>query len=486
MMSGFLSMRAVLLVTAGVIGSYVLLAPPAIGLANQADFGRFMEPFGITYPPDMPVKDRYWCFTDVTFAFSGKRARTGYLSSQFLFVAAGVALNGLASKSPGFDIRFLALIHLAVLLLFLGKLLGTIQKAAGYGRITGLLLATLIVTDVGYLAYFNTFYSEPAVLLFGIAFVALLFDTLREPRLWSVWLLAASAALLVTSKLQNAVLGGVIGAFLVAMPFLRRDWRRLRKASMAGGALVMGAGVLTALAAMGWQVNGPLYATVFTGVLLDSDNPRSDLAELGIDPRAEIYKGVSPFEPTNAQTAGYFPGHCTFRRVLKFYVAHPVSLYRRTTRVLGAVMTNHIPELGNFQRGYGYLCAQHAQCFSIWDSIRARFNSLPLAGGFFLISAGIALMLAIRNGSAYSLGYLLLAAMAITSFYAAALGDGADYRKHMLLFHLLFDGCFTVAAVFLVARSRQVLARRHMARQAGIETPVTRPGRHPTRRGRRG
>ena len=498
-MRSLLSLRAALLTIVASIGAYVLLAPPVIGLANQNDFVRFMKPFGITYPPDIIGKSQYWCFTDVTFALTRPESwQHPYFSSQILFIAAAMGLHHLVSKAPWFDIRFLAFVHLVTLLAFFGKTIGTIQNAARYGRIIGLVLATLIVTDVGYLAFFNTFYAEPAVILFAISFIALLFDALRQPRPSNVSLLAASAALLVTSKPQHAPLGLVIGLFLIIVPFLKRDWRPLLTYCIAASALVAGAGVYTASAIHQSDRMPPLYATVFTGVLLDSDNPRGDLAELGIDPNAEIYKGSSPFVSNNAATAGYFPGRCSYSRLLRFYLVHPVRLFWRTDRVIRAVMSNRLPMLGNFQRGTGHRCQEQAKCFAIWDSIRAQFNSTLWVGGFFFVTAGLALILAIRYGSAYSYGYLLLTAMAGTSFYAAALGDGADYRKHMLLFHLLFDCCCCCSAMFAVARARQFLtghgtqgdtvpdtAEGSYARVEGSvqATAKPKPGSNPSRRG---
>lgn len=462
-MRRLLSLRAALLIIVAAIGAYVLLAPPVIGLANQTDFVRFMQPFGIAYPPDITGKDQHWCFADVTFALTRPEGlQHPYFSSQTLFIAAAMGLHHLISKSSWFDIRFLAFVHLVALLIFFGKTIETIQNAVPHGRTVGLVLATLIVTDVGYLAFFNTFYAEPAAILFTISFVAFLFDALRQPRASNICLLAASAALLVTSKPQHALLGLVIGLFLIVVPFFRRDWRPFLTYCIAASVLVTGAGVYTASTIHVSDRTATLYATVFTGVLMDSANPRSDLAELGIDPNAEIYRGSSPFVSNNAVAAGYFPGRCTYSRLLAFYLVHPVRLLQRTDRVIRAVMSNRLPALGNFQRGTGHRCQEQAKCFSIWDPIRARFNSTFLVSGFFIVTAGTALILAIRYGSAYSYGYLLLTAMAGISFYAAALGDGVDYRKHMLLFHLLFDCCCCCAAMFTAGRARQFLTGHGM------------------------
>jgi len=485
-MRRFIPGRIALPAIAGVVGVYVLLAPPVIGLANQNDFSRILQPFGLTYPPQVAGQDRFWCFTDVTFAFTRPDKSDPYFSSQMLLVSAALAVHHLVSKSAWFDIRWLALVHLAGLLAVLWKLSGTIQNSAKTksGRMAGLAFATLVVADIGYLAYFNTFYSEPIAILSGIAVVAFLFDALRQPGRANVSLLAGSAALLATSKLQYAPIGPLMGLFLIAMPFWRREWRPLRGVSMAAAVVVTAAGFYTAYAVRGWQVQGPLYATVFTGVLLDSGDPGGDLAELGIDPRAQAYKGSTPFEPHNAGAAGYFPGHCSTGRVLRFYLAHPVSLYRRTNRVIREVMSNRPQMLGNFQRGYGYRCQQQAECFSIWDSIRARFNSLPLAGGFFLVTAGVALFFAVRYGSANSIGYLLLAVLAGASFFVAALGDGADYRKHMLLFHFLFDSCCGLTAIFAADQGQRYWAGRKTQRAAtpsatagppASETPAATP-----------
>jgi len=119
-----------------------------------------------------------------------------------------------------------------------------------------------------------------------------------------------------------------------------------------------------------------------------------------------------------------------------------------------AAMSTQENALGNFPRGSGHACQEQAACFRFWNFIRGRFHSTPAVVLFFLLTSLAALYLIWARGSPQAYGYLLLVVMAGASFYAGALGDGGDYRRHLFLFHFLFDCCFCCAAITAVAETR--------------------------------
>ena len=436
-----------MLLLVALAGGYILLIPPVIGLANQSDFRRLMGPVGIDYPPDLTPEHQSWCYTDVHFVLTRPGPAENYSSSQSLLIRLALGVNKFLSKSNTFDIRMLAAIELTILLFLFYRLSRLLEMLAGRGRIVGLIVAALILCDVGYLAYFNTFYCEPGVFLFGVAFVLFLFESLRGASAWNIGLLSLSSLLLVTSKPQYAPMAIVIAFCMVALVFLLPDWRRLRWLSVPGAAIVLVAGLYTLAAPTGGYSNASLYNAVFNGLLYESDNPRADLGELGIDPDAAAFKATTTFSANKAGPE-LFPGTATSARLFFFYFGHPKLLLRRTSRVITETrLSNRSPSLGNFQRGYGYRCGEHTEAFMFWDWVRSRLARIGVVGGFFLITIPTALFLGIWRKSSYALGYVIVAGVAIASFYVAAIGDMTDPR-HQLLFHLLLDGCICFVAIY--------------------------------------
>jgi hypothetical protein len=106
----------------------------------------------------------------------------------------------------------------------------------------------------------------------------------------------------------------------------------------------------------------------------------------------------------------------------------------------------------------GHRCKDQEKYFSVWDSFRSRINSGWIVGGFFLVTAGVALWLVVRQNSALAYGYLFLTVMAGGAFYSAALGDAVENRRHLVLFHLMFDCCLVWTVVYVSARAFSMAA----------------------------
>ena len=342
-----------------------------------------MDPFSISYPANVNGQDQFWCFTDLTYSLGRekKSPQSVYVSSQFLFVGAAVELSRFFSKSDTFDIRVLSLVELAALLLLFWGIARLIVAVSGKGAWIGLALCAIICTDIGYLAFFNTFYAEPAVFIFGMAFILALIQALRKPGYRELLLLTAASTLLVLSKPQNVLLGFLLGGFYLLTPFARREWRRLLWPCVMVSGLSIGLAVSATVAVPRGFSDPALFDTVLDGILVDSPTPERDLSELGLDPAVARYRGVYAYSPESAAAWKYFPGQCSMFRVAEFFVLHPGRLIRRTSRVLREAMSNRQLDLGNFERGSGHACEEQAKCFAVWDSFRSNFNSLWRVGG---------------------------------------------------------------------------------------------------------
>ena len=462
--------RLGLTIVVGIIGSYLLLVPPIIGLANESDFSRLMDPFGIAYPPNLSNGQQYWCFTDSHFIFAEPH-ESHFITSQFLFVAPAVVLNRLVTKPNIFDIRFLAALELAVLLLLFWRLSRLIQHIGKRGQWIGLAVLTLVVTDVRNLAFFNTFYCDQATFLFGLTFVLSLFEFLSNPSPLAIGFLTCASLLLTTAKAQLAPTGIVIAFCIAVLPFVVRGWHSLLRYCLPAAAVILATSLWFGLGLSSTYSNTALYNSVFNGLLFESDKPAEDLATLGINPAAVVYKDTSAWSPKIAGPE-LFPGTATVPKLFLFYMLRPKYLLRRTYRVITQTqLSNQLRELGNFERGYGYPCQAQTNAFSIWDPMRSSLARPRIVAVFFLVTMAAALVFAIRRNSPYAIGYLILGIMAIASFFVAALGDMVD-RRHLVFFNFLFDCCICCTSVYAMDKVRRTWISLHASDDEGIKKDV--------------
>jgi hypothetical protein len=436
----------------------LLFVSPVIGLADQGDYRRIMSAFNIEYPSSIPKADRYFCYIQTKYMIAPQRKAGGgrmpYFSSELAFVACAVALHSMLFPSAAFDIRILACAHAIAflgaigLILYAGRTLSIALKT-----ILGSLII-LVFGDVGYLAYFNSFFSEPASFIFGLAYIGctLLLIQFSRRTLWGLSIFTASAGLFVTAKTQNAPLAVVMASFIwFCMGRLepaRRSWSR---------ACIASACTLLSLAAASYHRATEtrrvgLYNFIFAELLKHSPDPEADLRELGLSPRLSRYAGTHSWDPQAYRASQLFPDGAGTVRILGFYLLHPRRLWDLMERGAAVSLSNRYPDLGNFERSLGRPCRSLAASFCIWDTVRRRLNKFPLLA--FFVCANTVLPALVSKSRAGPLKPLLqfhsaLGTMAALSFLIAIFGDGNETQKHLFLFNFLYDCCLIGALLWL-------------------------------------
>src|SRR5262245_51006904 len=346
-----------LAVTAASLASQ-LLVPPVIGLADNGDYQRIIGYAGFQHTTN-DWNERYFSFlrTDYVVAAPGW-FRGGYHSSETLLAFAARYLHLGFSKAPLFDLRLLAAIHCVLLLLALGLLIRACRDLRPATQVLVSALLVFVFTDVGYVAPFNSFYSQTASLLFLLLTAGVAAEAVRRGRLSGLWLLAyfAFAILFVSSKPQEKLAAPLLALYGMCLAGVRprEAWRQ--------SAAWMAAGLCAFSVWYGRQTpmvlrETVIYQLVFEDVLPYSPAPAEDARELGLDPEWIRYSGVSVFGPDSPlpqksfRTA--FLQRVGFRRMLRFYASHPSRLAGRLERTAGHVWILR-PQYGNFEASAGH------------------------------------------------------------------------------------------------------------------------------------
>jgi hypothetical protein len=437
------------LALAGTILGWQLFVPPIVGLADQGDFGRVLGPLGYAPVPKGP-EHKYAYVTRTFVQDPGNREpRWEQISSEFILATVAVTLNRILVGPGRFDITVFGLTHAVLFLLAFARLLYATRNLAMYRTAWALML--LVLTDVGYVAYWNSLYSEPASCLWFLFLLAESIDLCgSEPTsMGSVLRWNIFAVLWIMAKTQNAALCVPLAAY-----DLRLTWRALGRGSryvaLVGAVAICVTGVVMYRSLLPAPRVSVLYDMVFSGILPESEDARSDLKALGLDPNYARYSGTLPWSPGTGVADGTLvnalQANVSSFSLMEFYLMRPARMWRHLQARFPAALSLRPEFCGNFDKSAGRPPGARSNAFALWSGFHERCLSriaVLLLGALVLVPAG-GLVFLLRHRSAtparrwVELG-ILLAACGSTAFFVAAFGDVYDNVKHQFLFNLLLD-----------------------------------------------
>jgi hypothetical protein len=436
-----------------------LLAPPIVGLADQGDFARVIGKFGYG-PAPTPVNLKYAFvpakyIRDPSFAIPGWE----HITSEYLFVAAAVAVNRAILRDGTLDVRLIGLVHAVVLLGAFAQFLWVTRNLRLHAFLW--IATVLALTDVGYTAYWNSFYTEPASMLFGLLLLAETIGMSERGAVtpagivrWTLW-----AALWMLAKPQNAPLAVPLVLLLSRL----RVWsvRPIPLPTlMASASVVLAAAALNVATLPAETRKAPVYDMIFMAILPESKNPSADLRALGLDPQLAHFAGTGAWSPGTAfadmKLTGGIGTAVTFISIYRFYLTRPARFWRHIKSILPRTMWLRPEWCGNFELDAGFAPGARSTSFSLWSRFHEQVLS-PLSKLILFALAGS--LIAAVPGWLHVTGpakrrleiLVFLTACCLISFLVAAFGDAWDTVKHLLLFNFLFDAWLFLAASLLCA-----------------------------------
>jgi hypothetical protein len=437
---GSRTLETLLLAICAAILSLQLFTPPFIGLANNGDFPKITGP--------LSLGPKYEGQNFIHFVSDYIRTPRYYWKSETLSTELPLAwiatrLSRTTKDGDAFDIRWLGAVHACLLLCALYVLMRALRPC-----LLNAAAAIFIFTDVHYVSYFNSFYTDTAALLGLLLTVALAVHiAVTGMRKTNAILFCFAALLFIGSKPPHAIWGFLPAAF-IALVGGKREW------SLASVLLAASAFTLW-LSPAGYTAE-PLFTLVFSKLARQSPAPDETLAELGLPTDDSAFIGMNAFmarAPTlDPKWSREFLHRTSYGAVLKWYLRHPLW----ALKFLDQTLTIEAPQmralnLSNFRRQDAPAHGWRASRFALWSDFRsALFRKWPhliLAWYLLVIAASI---LTIRTPQA-RLGWIVLgiAVLGIGEFCVAGLADAAETYRHLFIFHACTDLtiCFAIAAV---------------------------------------
>jgi hypothetical protein len=438
-----LSARTTFLALAAAIVGYQIFAPPVVGLANNADFGKVIGIFDLTGPQQ---DENGWA--DTRYEFNpAKHYWAEFYSSEHVLLAAAIAVNTVFSKDGYFDVRAIGLIHAGLFMAALYLLWTLLEEAPRAQRIATCGMVLFCFSDVMYVSYLNSFYMDVAAWLFLSIAAMLYLRLLRWRRTRDVLWFTVSCAMVITSKAQHAVFGFWLTALVLVSGYALWPKQRMRVTAFAACVALLAAVWITKSAPVEYPSRG-VFTMAFYQILPYSKNQDRTIRDLGLDDSYRRYVGMHSFSRGSpmwdAAFVEQFRRRISYGSLAWFYVTHPGDAYMAMRRSLNEAGIQR-PYLGNFDVHTGYPRFQESHAFAFWSGVKRRAFDQKGPRFFFTflgLAAAVAVLLAaqrrtLRRGAVT--GGVVLIGMAFTALCVASLADAVDVPRHHLMFYVLFD-----------------------------------------------
>lgn len=444
-------------IAAGGLIIYLIMIPPVIGVADNGDFNRVIGISGIApFDKTEPYDERYFAFSHTIWAYGGY-THGGYVSTQVLLVAVSGWISRVFNWHH-YDIRFIGACYTVLLLSALFLLVRhspsfASRKATAFLAAFTAAAILWVFGDIGYIAYFQSFFGEPyalvGMLLTAASAIALASAEKPTGRMLALFIGATLAV--ATAKIQNAPLGFAFALLVWRMMALRPD-RRWRRQTIAGICLLTACSVLMLVFAPDRLVHANRYQTIFYGVLKDSPDVSKDMRELGIPAKYAGLAGTNYYQadtvipqsdPALRQDVLDRLGH---KDIALFYLKHPGRFVGKLQKAAAAGASIRPYYLGNYDKQAGKPPRALSYRFSSWSQWKAHHMPHTLAwfaSVYALYLAGLAFWRLRAKSRRARLVPEMLAVVALSGAFAFAIpliGDGeADLGKHLFMFNVCFD-----------------------------------------------
>jgi len=450
-----------------------LFVRPIIGLADNGDFAKVSGTLNL----GTPNKEIFSHFIS-SYSYSPAYYRPPEIYSSETVVAwLARTLVRADHLNAHFGIGYLGAIHT---LLFLGGFYVALcllrQISSRTVQMVSALLFLWIFTDVMYVAYFNSFYTETVALVTLPVLVMCALYTAADASLWTPVIFFFLATLLfVTSKAQHTLLGIFSVLLLALLPLTKHRRARRVFGILAAVAVLVVMARQISLTPTGYS-GYSAFDVIFVKIAPHLPDRERDWKLLGLVPADQLYVGkhawVSGVPIGDPVWREQFLSRSGYPRVAQFYLHHPsypLSFMLADLRT----QAGHLRPiyLSNYRIQDKIAPFQLTKHFDSWSELRANLYRIwpeHIIVWYFVFMAS-AVTLILRGHTVFvkraALIALCLAIAGIMEFSFASLMDSEQTDRHLILFHEITDLTIwlAVTASMLWGARRQ---QRHSMRQS--------------------
>ncbi|QQE80636.1 hypothetical protein [Alicyclobacillus sp. SO9] len=442
-----------------------IMLPHMIGLADQGDFIRSMQVFGIRHMSHNRQLE-YLNYANRFFRSGFPHESIAYFSSVYPLILAALVINHFLH--PGlFDIEILGVIYILFVSLSFFLLIRAVKMLTPHlwvAYVAGA-LCLFIFADIGYTTYFNSFFEEPAAYVSFLLMIGFAMNIVVSSKRSLFYLVAfgISAASFITAKQEDLPLVLPIAILCVGLAFVQKGstWKTLS----------MGLSVVLILIAFAdFKITNPVYnkinvfESVFRGVLYHQPQATvvKDLKWFGVDQKYKSLADMSwwdknkPYNVEGSEFQKNFFAKVNHVSVVEFYLTHPGRLYEAMQSSTDAAVTNRPMYLGNFQKSSGYPPVTIAHRMSGWSTLKRKLlpRSIWALVIFYVLYFGLLIyrfLFANSKNRAIVGIFIIIGLMSILEFPVPYTAEGiTELVKHLFVFDVITDFMLGLSVVWLL------------------------------------
>ena len=444
---------------------FSILKPPIRGIADQGDFERMMTWIGVEYQ-STEYNSKYFHWVNRLYTL-GPAKRGEVISSEVILLHGARFIHTVLHKTI-FDMQILGILQTAVFCLALS--LTSLYVFSLYGTFGFLFIpfALCIFSDIGYTAYFNSFYQESSGIIFLFFVLVVILKTLHDGKtknsVLNLILFTLASILLISAKAQYFILFLPI----LCTQFILFSSKHTKKMLVSIGILITAFSITfyswgTPTIIKEWNV----YNSVFPQILGNTNNKERAMHILNIDPQFLNYAGIYASENNSGiddptlkplLTVNVFP------RVLLYYMRTPLEFISLSKEIEKKSFEPLIRYLGYYENSNGYIPTEQPKSSIHWynlkRSIISRYYLFVLP--FIFCMCLVSLYQCTYKKNMRYVPVLFIASLAISQFFVIAFSEGVSgsIEKMLFLFNVCFDLLLFIFLCILIKQTVYFLKRK--------------------------
>lgn len=452
---------------------FLILIPPFIGIANNGDFQRLMNPVGLDYKIniwDNGENYRNHCWNWITNEFVYiEPINNGWHQIFAIFPYIAIALS---NKIFGgyFDIRFLGVVNAAFYCFAVFILVRLIEKIKSYLSYVLLAVAVIVLGDSYILQYFNSFYTEIGSVTFALLFwellvIALLYGKDRGIFQKVVLIIINSVVALfaIMSKQQDILL--VLPVIVIFFTLFKRFKFKFRFFILWAICFMICIGISFKVNTAGGNITS--FNVTSCDLLMLSEKPEEHLKELGFEDKdiEIIMSGVGNSAFSLPYDWKIYGDKFTRMTEIKMIMKEPKIFFKMAYKRAAGLFTD--APLGNYMQSSGAAGQEKTKENRIWYNLKNIIYAHNLY--FYIAVVLIALIFALMGSKIKAFSdiprdlfyiYACLPIANILRFVTVLLGDSShDDLKHFFSINFEFDFMFLCNMILMVKIIVYVLER---------------------------
>ncbi|MGL4849530.1 MAG: hypothetical protein ACRC28_11535 [Clostridium sp.] len=458
-----LNFPIITVILAALIGVNILFIKPIVGMANNGDYFRIISSNNLYYLRDTKNQEPlYFKYFQPKYGVSDlyNTNQKMIVSTQSLLIKPAMLLDKLITgNDKTFDLRYLAIILLGFQLLatyFIMKVFCSYLKSPLSKAIISFLYL-FVFMDVGYIAYFNSFFGEGVNIPFFLLSVGFLLYIIRfnKVKWYNILIFSIVSIIFFGAKQQLAPVGVLLAILLFRVMYYKRSME-IKVVSITCAIILTFAGIYFYSAIKGDFQYINKYHALNRGILLNEKNPDEILKSMGISTQYSLLENTIYFSPVtqinlnDKKLIKEYYDKIGVGNIIKFYALHPNIMIKMMDLGFREGYDIRPNELGNYTVASGKPPVAKSYFWGGWSYIKAKFFPKSLLASLIYIS--IFLYFSIKR---YKKGndkeklveevyyYVLLVGISQIAISLIGAGD-ADLAKHEFMYNMAFDFLFLV------------------------------------------